>query len=728
MIKFFTFILTFFSILTITSQNKKFADKSFYLVDSLVLEDLPERNVFIIDSCLALYHKTDNDSLKWNYLNIIIENTYSEAWYKFQKVATQITNDKLKQKLTKVEKETFLLFNSSNLNNEAYWLTEKGHLNEAVKIYEKAVENQKKIKIDSDLALMLANLGNNYNKQGKIEKAISLYEESVLIAKKVKSKSTGYIIANLAMIYNNSNRIDEALNFLNEALKYDEVSSNDLQKAKIYSDQAVIFKKKLKNYQKALFYHNKSLSIHQKITNEKGIASELSNIGKIHLESNNPDTLKALEYIRKSLNINLKINYVNGISSDFEKLSELYFSQLKKDSALIFGIKAYNFALNSENPTRIKDASKILSKIYNFNKDYKNAFFYYKEAEKMTDSLKNKENTFALAKTEAKLQYENEKELENIKHRSELKLKEKEKEKQALYKQFFIIGSLLLAIILGFIARQLYKSTKQKKEIEETNLKLEEQHNEITSSIVYAQRIQNAILPLVGELQETFSNSFVAYQPKDIVSGDFYWIEESKNKIHLAVADCTGHGVPGAMVSVICNNALNRSVREFKLRKTNEILNKAREIVIQEFEKSGEDIKDGMDVSLISIDFESKKLEFSGANNPVWIVRKQENKLELIELKGDKQPIGNYVNAFPFTTKDFDLIEGDSIYLSSDGYADQFGGEKNKKIKTANFKKLLISLNHLDMNIQQEKLQDFFDNWKGENEQLDDVCVVGIKI
>jgi len=241
-------------------------------------------------------------------------------------------------------------------------------------------------------------------------------------------------------------------------------------------------------------------------------------------------------------------------------------------------------------------------------------------------------------------------------------------------------------------------------------------------SITYAKRIQSAILPPAKLVKEYLQDSFILYKPKDVVAGDFYWMEHRDGKVLFAAADCTGHGVPGAMVSVICNNALNRSVREHGLTKPGEILDKSREIVIQEFDKSDEDVRDGMDIALCSLD--GNKVEYAGANNPLWLIRKG----ELIELKGDKQPIGKYAKEEPFNTYELDLEAGDTLYIFSDGYADQFGGTKGKKLKTANFKRLLVSIQDKPMKEQKEFIDTSFEEWRGDLEQIDDVCVIGVRI
>jgi serine phosphatase RsbU (regulator of sigma subunit) len=283
----------------------------------------------------------------------------------------------------------------------------------------------------------------------------------------------------------------------------------------------------------------------------------------------------------------------------------------------------------------------------------------------------------------------------------------------------------------GFVLNRLKISQKQKaliaekkKEVDLALLSLEEKNKEITDSINYAKRIQSAILPSSQKLKEVLPNHFITYIPKDIVAGDFYWLQEIGNKILFAACDCTGHGVPGAMVSVVCNNGLNRSVKEFGLTDPAQILDKTRELVIEEFSKSDEEVKDGMDIALCSL--EGSKLTFAGAHNPLWIIRNGTDVIE--EIKGDKQPVGVFEKAKGFKSHEVSLEKGDTVYIFTDGYADQFGGDKGKKLKTANFKSLLLALQNDSMVVQKEKIQSEFDEWKGSLEQLDDVCIIGLRV
>jgi serine phosphatase RsbU (regulator of sigma subunit) len=272
------------------------------------------------------------------------------------------------------------------------------------------------------------------------------------------------------------------------------------------------------------------------------------------------------------------------------------------------------------------------------------------------------------------------------------------------------------------LGQQLILRKQAESKLEIAWEELSEKNNEILDSISYAKRIQHAILPPNSLVKECLKDSFVLYKPKDVVAGDFYWLEKVDNKVIFAAADCTGHGVPGAMVSVVCNNALNRSVREYGLKSPGKILDKARDIVIQEFERSEEEVKDGMDIALCSI--EGKHLEFAGAHNPLWIVRDN----EIIEVKADKQPIGKFDNQKPFTNHELELKAEDLIYIFSDGYVDQFGGPKGKKFKPKALRELLLRIHKEPMDKQKSKIDETIEKWRGSLEQVDDICVIGIRV
>lgn len=264
--------------------------------------------------------------------------------------------------------------------------------------------------------------------------------------------------------------------------------------------------------------------------------------------------------------------------------------------------------------------------------------------------------------------------------------------------------------------------TEQKKIVDEKN-------KNILDSIQYAKRIQNAILPSDIKWKTILSNSFIIYLPKDIVAGDFYWLEVTDDYIFMAIADCTGHGVPGAMVSVVCSHALTRCVMEMNLTETHRILDKTRELVIEQFSKNQDNVNDGMDISLVRFDKNNhRNIQFSGANIPLYIILLNRDNIEIQIVQADKQPIGKFEKSFPFTSQNIKISSESMLYLCTDGFSDQFGGQKGKKLGTKKLKEILTSIQHLPLNEQKQELLSIYYEWKSSEEQTDDITIAGIKI
>lgn len=357
------------------------------------------------------------------------------------------------------------------------------------------------------------------------------------------------------------------------------------------------------------------------------------------------------------------------------------------------------------------------------------ALIYLENAYGLNDTLYRVGTKEKLIEMTEKYQAEK-KELELIKQKkiakeASIKRRESERVREWQFILFSVISILILLLaVLAYRRWRAAKKTnaiieKQKLVVESAYSLLNEKNKEVMDSITYAKRIQNAILPSVSVLKENLGEHFIFYAPKDIVAGDFYWSVKVGDTVYFAVCDCTGHGVPGAMVSMMCHNALNRSVKEFQLTDTGQILDKTKENLQLDLDAQNKEVSDGMDIGLCKIT--ANELQYSGAYIPLWLVSDG----ILTEVKGNKQPIGKFDHSSPFTSHTIDLKKGDTIYLSSDGFPDQFGGEKNKKYKTVNFKRLLGEIQELSIEDQHEHIMEEFSKWKGENEQLDDVCVLG---
>lgn len=303
---------------------------------------------------------------------------------------------------------------------------------------------------------------------------------------------------------------------------------------------------------------------------------------------------------------------------------------------------------------------------------------------------------------------------------------------------YLLIGIVLILIVYVVMVLRSRKLLHDKKvleekvqlrtiEIREQKEEIEAQRDEITDSIEYASLIQKSMLPVTDSLSRAFKEHFILYKPRDIVSGDFYWFTENKDHLYFTVADCTGHGVPGALMSMLGSSALNDIVSNNKNLKANEILNRLRnkiKIALNQTGKEGES-KDGMDMAFCILHKDKKILEFSGAYNPLYLIRKG----KLIEYKSDRMPIGIYYSEKDsFTNIEIELKKGDSIYIMTDGYADQFGGENDTKFKSQNVKVLLSEIAHKSMKEQLQVLEENFNKWKGNAPQVDDILIIGLRV
>jgi serine phosphatase RsbU (regulator of sigma subunit) len=331
---------------------------------------------------------------------------------------------------------------------------------------------------------------------------------------------------------------------------------------------------------------------------------------------------------------------------------------------------------------------------------------------------------------------ENEKkqrEIENLKNERELShtnlnAKNYELDIQNKVIIWFVIGLLACSVMIFFIIRSNMIRKKINTELAEQKQLIETKNKEITDSINYARRIQSAILPPTELIYSTLKDSFILYKPKDVVSGDFYGFFQRENYALIAIADCTGHGVPGAFMSMIGNEQLTKIINEKGITKPSDILNELHSGVrraLKQDHASGE-TRDGMDIALCKFYLNEHKLEYSGAMRPLWLIRNG----QLNEIKADKQPIGGLEADYrkPFTNHMVDLQEKDCIYMFTDGYADQFGGEKGKKFMLKNFERLLTKINNFPMQNQQLMINEKLEAWKGTHEQVDDILVIGIRV
>jgi len=607
------------------------------------------------------------------------------------------------------------------------------------------------------------NLGSIYTKMGVFEEAITHVYKAIEIQEEIGDKyGKGYAINNLASLYYSQKDLKNAEKYFLESLEIRKDINDEFGVSTAYNNLAVIYDDLNKDSLAKEYYEN-CLAQRIKINNREGIAQSYSNIGSFYIKLN--QYKKTADYFQKSIAIRKEIGDKEGLSASYQKMADFLRRQKKYKEAEAYGVLSLKLAKELQFNDQIKATAEVLSMVYDKRGDYKKAYEMHKLYLQMRDTLFNGETQKSLLQQQINYDYKQKKLTDSLNFAKEQEVKDlqiseqKAQLKQEKTQRVALYGGIVLAILLAFIMFRGVQQKKkandiilaQKNEVESQKVIVDQKNKEITDSITYAKRIQEAILPSAKFIKELLPNSFVLYKPKDIVAGDFYWMEQvapavnkKETTILLAAADCTGHGVPGAMVSVVCHNAMNRAVREFNLLDPGEILDKTRLLVVEQFEKSEKKVSDGMDIALCVIDKEKLTLAYSGANNPLYIIRENNvsdvevndaiikknsaGALNLFELKATKQPIGKVDNSSPFKTHKIQLLPNDSIFIFTDGFADQFGGEKGKKFKYKPFKELLLSIQNQTMENQYLAIEQQFKDWKGELEQIDDICIIGLKI
>lgn len=620
--------------------------------------------------------------------------------------------------------------------------------------YENAIDYFKKsLKIseennDKDFASnTLNNIGVINRIKGDYVEAIKYYNKSIqLNIERGKEKEISTSLSNIGAIHLNQGNVDKAIEYFEKCLKIEQSQNKRKNIANTLNNIALCYKRKGLET-KSIEYHKQAQNIFEEIDDKNGIAMVLNNLGAMEqdigdslIDTNRNLALeyynKAMSYYKESEKLSNEINDMPSIALNEHNLGYIYLRLADYKKAIEKGESAKTINLSIGAIADLERDYDLLYEAYKGDGNFKKSLEMYEQFILIEDSIKSEEFHFEVERQEYEFEFQKKQELAKIEQskKDELAIENNKRKNIILWSGS---GFTLLIILFSlFIAKRLKHTQKQNEIIQQQSLVVKKQktkvidaykalelkNKEVVDSIIYANRIQTAILPREKMIKETLKDAFIIFKPKDIVAGDFYWIEKKNDSILFAAADSTGHGVPGAIVSVICNYALNRSLKEFGLSKPSDILDKTREIVVSEFERSDEDVKDGMDIALCSL--KDNKLSYSGANNPLWIIRDK----KVIVVPADRQPIGKTENQKPFKNNELDVKSGDTLYIFSDGFSDQFGGDKGKKLKVQPFKNLLLSVQNESMYQQKKIIEEFFEKWKGSNEQVDDVCVIGFRI
>ncbi|MBI4649047.1 MAG: tetratricopeptide repeat protein [Bacteroidia bacterium] len=689
----------------------------------------------------SVFSQTTGELLKM--LDTVREDTtkvqlYNDLFLKYEYSDTTKAKDYLYKALKLASDIDYKKGMAETYRYIGFLMEDQGNFHGAYSNYQTML--QIAIEIDDKLTIATAynNIGNVYIHQGNYIKALEYYKNSYNLAIELNNKILlSKTVNNLGACYYNLNKYNPAVEYYTRAIVLANELNNVSTLAIALDNIGVIYQRK-KEYDKALESHQKSLELRKKLNDKAGIASCYQNMGIVNAakgENNPSDMETALENYNKALSIYSELGLKEQTSNCYYNIAILHLKQKNISKALEMADKSHKINLESGGVDDLRNTYSMLSDCYRDNGMYKEAYEYYVGYKKMFDSLINVENIKMLTQLEMQHEFDKKESEREFRQKQKDLQKEEELRLQKTTRNSLIIGIILLAAIIIIILRSYRIRQKDNALLAKQRDEIQFINTQITNSIKYAQRIQEAILPPEELITQYFPESFVLYRPKAIVSGDFYWANMVGEHILFAVVDCTGHGVPGAFISILGSGGLNRAINEFKLRKPSDILNKLNDIVNTSLHQSYSDstIRDGMDIALCSIDYNNLVLEYSGAFCPLYIIRGQ----KLIEIKGDKQPVGQFVEEKfqSFTNHTVQMQINDMIYIFSDGYPDQFGGQTEEirekggvKFKLKPFADLLKSIAEKPINIQKDILEQTLSNWQGNLDQIDDICVMGIRL
>ena len=586
---------------------------------------------------------------------------------------------KIEEQLKKAENEK----EKADLLNRYSWKIRHSFPNKALGYALKAREISANIDYKAGIAYSFRCSGAAYSLVSQFQIGLAdLQKAFVLFFELGNKQAIATTLRNIGNIYKALNQIEKSLEHYYNALRFAKEVDDQQGVAYIYGHIGDA-KFMLHNYDLALDFMYRAIEIHSERGDDFGLANSYIILGNIYLAID--EHQKAFGYILQAINKSNKINHLRGIADANSSLGNFYRDQTNFAKALYQHQIAMSAATEMGEKLLISKVYKNISDTYKASGNFEKALETYTRYDEVKSYVQNANNEITVRTLQ-----------------SQFELEQSEKEKE-IYK---------------------FKNI----ELANANKLIESKNKDITDSIKYAKHIQEAILPERNYMKQYLQDFFIFYKPKDIVSGDFYWFLEKNGLLFIAAVDCTGHGVPGAFVSIVGGNILNQIVRQNDFTDASEILNSVNTMfnmsIRQTFEESV--VKDGMDIVLCVIDKEKMMVNFAGAYNPLYIVRDN----EIIIFKGDKFPIGIFIGdeVKKFKSQNIPIQKNDVLYLFSDGYVDQFGGNDNKKLMHKRFRDLIVENSQLPMKLQHYNFELFFENWKGNHEQVDDILLIGLRI
>ncbi|MCT4580501.1 MAG: SpoIIE family protein phosphatase [Flavobacteriales bacterium] len=606
----------------------------------------------------------------------------------------------------------------------------------------------------ADIALLYQDIGHRYTREENFSEALKYYFKSAHYYNLLGDDL--WITKNIATTYSELNDEKNASKYNLIYIEKAKADSNYHALANGYLAEGY-YHLMLINHETSYKYSQKAKDVYLNILKDpenRGLGVVYGNIADVYIYyyKNAPDSIKIVNplfngvkdikkamldtaeyYIDKSYAIASKNN--KNLFYIFYGYGDLYYYQGKVKRSEKEFLKCYRISKENEGMTfDRKKVSEQLYKVYKKLGDEKKALKFYEEFVALRDTLFNQDKQRDVGKQEAKFEYEKQKAQEEAQRAKQKAIEDaraeqeravaKEKEKnQQIITYSIALGLILISIFSALIYRRLKIARAQQIVIEKQKKTIEKNRNEMLESIEYSKNIQQRIFPTIEEIQALLPNSFVYFRPKDVVSGDFYWAHQKGDKTFFSVADCTGHGVPGAFMTLISLNLINAIILEDGVDSTATILERLHIRLKERLSVSEEDqVKHGLDIAMCAYNHKTKELEYSGLHNPLYIINSDN---ELREIKGDNLFLG-ISNNFQVTSHKIEIQSGDSVYMSTDGFPDQKGGEKGKKYYYSRLRNSLRVVDAMPVDNRRGVLNQKFEDWKGDKEQIDDVCIMGI--
>ncbi|MBA2611615.1 MAG: tetratricopeptide repeat protein [Bacteroidetes bacterium] len=690
--------------------------KLFLLLFCYLTLSVFSQNLKLTDSLQNLAKVAKDDTSKSNLLNKI-STTYLE-------IDLEKSLDFAKRSLALSEKLNYkkgianAYFSLGNISNY------KAEYLEAINWFKRSLSIRKELFLMSDVGQTYSSIGYCYEDMGNFSEAKKNYFASLKIREQLKDKiGIAKCNANIGNVYYQNQNLTEGLKYLLPALKVFEAAGEKRMIAAVSHNIGTIYMYQGKP--EAMTFLQAALKNNEEMGNRFWKTSNLGSMSELYRKQGN--YTEAEKCLKRAFKILEESGQKEGMINIYNLLAKLNMSQKKYNEARLNLNKALELATLSNSITRRQICYASLAELEQEQGNYKKALDCYKLSIILRDSVFSKENIKKM--TQQQMQYDFDKKETLTKEAQEKKdiIIQNEIQSQKNLRNGFIGGFILVLLAASLFFFQRNKINKEKKRSDQLLHLVEEKHKEITDSINYAERIQRSFIATEEILATNLKDHFVFFKPKAIVSGDFYWAGKLSNgNFVLATADSTGHGVPGAIMSLLNITSLESAIKD-GFTHPSAILNDTRKTIIERLKKDGsaEGGKDGMDGSLISFDFKNNKFTYSAANNPVWVVREN----QIVELDPDKMPIGKHdKDHISFTQHEFDLQKNDVVYTLTDGMPDQFGGPKGKKFMYKKLKELLVSIANLSMNEQKTILLNSLNEWKGNLEQVDDITLIGVRV